>query len=407
MSSKFHTEIRHYRIFIIIDRILEIVYVGKTFAKDPTASIAAHLRGERSTTRDAFGSDDVRIATRVHLLESTKCTGAEAYKHVLAWGHYFSELGYALLMAAQTCDQCSNLLPETEAIYTSICAPYSLDDILARDVPLHDDESESERRIEISPLKQLNLRVRSDVIEAFKTFCESYHVTQSDGLRLLLLTDHSSHDQIMDSVWQETESYKQEIAKLQQANVELRQKRIDKEQREFQLSQDWAMITRQVVDYITDYSHPDNSLLPRLAPMSFSASKRKLDFHAYQYPAAAGCCTLTVDNLVYGKGRKPALFVLGRNDDDQLIKLRWYEKKDFVGISPRSSRYARKGTKWLVGCVAAKDGAMDLLLNIPLGCIHAHVIDTIDSPIATSYIQDSPTRSVNEIIFDAQQRKNH
>ena len=407
MSSKFHSLPRNYCIFVIIDRILKIAYVGKTYAKNPRANIAAHLRGERRTTRYDFGSDDVRVATVVCFLESTHCTGAEAYKHVLAWGHYFEKLGYALLMAAKTSAQCSNLLPDTEAIYTTICAPYSLDEILSRDVPLLEDESKSERHIEVSPLKQLNLRVRSDVVEAFKTFCESYHVTQSDGLRLLLLADHSSHDQMMDSVWQETEFHKQEIAKLQQANNDLRQKRIDKEQREYQLAQDWALITRQIVNYITDPSGISTSTLPRLTPMSFSASRYKLDFHAYQYPNEAGCCTLTVDSLVYGKGRKPALFILGHNENNQLIKLRWYEKKDFVGISPRSSKHALKGAKWLVGCVAAKDGAMDLLMSIPLECIYSHTIDTIDLSVATSSPPNSPTRSVNELILDAQQRKNH
>lgn len=58
------------------------------------------------------------------------------------------------------------------------------------------------------------------------------------------------------------------------------------------------------------------------------------------------------------------LFVLGKTNVGDKVKLRWYPKEHFVGITPRNEMYAYSGVRWLAGFVVAPDGATNLNIHI-------------------------------------------
>ena len=220
MKKKFYRVIKHHYICAVCDLLEDRVYIEKTCAKNPKSRYYAHLRGEVKATADELSLEVIEkdfVAFRV--LESLECTGAEAYKHVVAWGRFFKKEGCTLLMAPKTIAACEDLLPETEEIYRKVCAPVTLEEVWRRKIPIEKESAEAEKK---HCLKQMNIRVREDVIDWFKDFCRGEQLTQSEGLFKLLLSypdqsKESQQDMFAGEIRRrdrEIEGLKAEIARL-------------------------------------------------------------------------------------------------------------------------------------------------------------------------------------------------
>lgn len=388
MKDLFHNQIRPYYIYVIFCRMDGTAFIGKTYSKNPRARFNAHLRGECAQTRETFGPDCFdQSEITFQVLEALSCTGSDAYRHVVAWCRFFEDAGFELINAAGVVEDSEALLSQTQSIYAEVCAAFSLDEVLTRHVPMHQSPSAKEDPI---PLRQLNLRVRQDVMDGFKIFCEERSLTQSDALRLLLLSQENCNSQALaDSI---------------QRDLTIRDAQISALQTSLHMAKEKLALSSQnvLISIIGQTVYQDLSLrsfnppLSPLSPLSFRRAKQILDFSAYSYPGEAGSCYLVLDALVYGRGRQPALFVLGHAQDGTLIKLRWYPKKGFVGISPRSSIHAYRGSIWSVGYTVAKDGALDLIAAIPIDC-------PLTPALPQQYRVDNP--SLDSIISNAQNRK--
>jgi len=82
--------------------------------------------------------------------------------------------------------------------------------------------------------------------------------------------------------------------------------------------------------------------------------------------------------LFYGKGTTPPIFICGETADGKRIKVRWYPKAEYIGISPTSRAFAYEGSKWLMGYVPTRRGATDLVAAIPLASIKKDIEDEVN-----------------------------
>ena len=361
MKSEFYTKERIHHIYAIVDHMDGATYVGKTISENPRSRFCAHRRGECRLTRCEFSFvvSGMEQPVKFHLLESVVCTGSEAYRHVVAWCHFFRERGALMVNQKGTLLDAESLQPQTQEIYEGICAPHSLEEVLTREVvplrrkPEKDDYSPPPRRLSVS--------VPEETWETFKSFCSQNALSQKEGLRLLLLTQEEVDCQRLAA------SIQAELAKKDAEIAELEAK-LEKKRGYIRRMRDRNVI---VVEACQQFARGVISRLPapatpKLKGMSFKTAKRRVDFSSYAYPSGSGCDYFTPEHLVYGKGVAAALFVLGRNASGDKVKLRWYDKDSYVGATFKWSAHAYKGAFWLVGYTLAQDGAVDLVAALPL-----------------------------------------
>ena len=363
MKKEFYKEIKHHYIYAIMDLIEECVFVGKTCAKDPRSKYRAHLRGEIQMTKDDFEQGETEGVLSFRVLESLDCTEAEAYKHLLAWGHFFEENGCALIMAPKSAAACDDFLPETEEIYKKVCALVTLEEVWRRRVPI---EKEVEQ-IQEYPLKQMNIRLREDVMSWFRDFCQEEHLTQSEGLHQLLLARQEQLKSRQEDMFvRELRRKNREIQKLKAENNRLKQLKTDKGDAARKQRDCWIEMIRQMLAILFADKKGGDVLREPIPEYRYFKAKRSLALRDYLYPKSSGSCIIILEMFVRGDGKHAPLFIFGHTPEGEKMKLRWYPKPEQVGIYPRSDRYAYEGAEWLVGYIEAKDGAMDLLAVVPL-----------------------------------------
>ena len=374
MSSGFHTEIRKYWIYCILNEITETIFIGKTYAKRPKDQYYSHMREEHALTKDVYSMAYLTEPDFI-ILECVYCTGRIAFKHVLAWYHYFEEQGYAILTDEKAGDMVDNFSYETQEIYDQVCAPFELNEVLTRTVaePVIEPTKEDKQK-DKEKLVQFNVRLKESIAKAYRSFCNEQSVTQSDGLRLLLLgEDFADRDAVMQSYQREIVALKTENSKLKEENKKLLALQRDKESWALRHRKEWIHVAKTIVRrmveraYIPYFPFELNKRILRLK------SKEGYElFSSHNYPQKGGCYEVIVSGLVYGIGgenngpeRTVPLFVCGKHKDKIPLKFRWYPRQDFIGVSPNDRNISFEG-KWLLGCVIAKDGAADLVCAVPL-----------------------------------------
>lgn len=383
MAREFYEKIDHWYIYAVVSRRDKLAYIAKSCAKNPIARFYEHIRGEIKWTKDDFGPDGYSTDPEFVILESLDCTSPIAYRHIVAWCHYFEEQRFCLLNSPTKGWQCDYLKPDTKKIYDAICAPVSITEVLEREVVYERMEREPavimpDKPKSKSQMTQLNIRVLRNVAEAFREFCEQSHLSQNNALALLLAPENQARLETVNAPWQELQYQKELNEQLKIENEQLRKKRNELQLREKGYRKVIAKISNEVVGTIAKNNGKDFVKKPVLKAMHFKDAKRQLDFESYQYPDKYGIEEITLVGIVNGVQKMranrdlllpTALFVLGETNGGDKIKFRWYPKEHFVGITPRNEMYAYSGARWLAGFVVAPDGATDLIANIPLELI--------------------------------------
>ena len=368
-----HEDIRRHRIFALIEPDLDMVYIGKTCSKSLDAQRRAHMRGDVECTRDVFGTEAAAPDMDYYILEILDCTIVDAYKHILAWYRYFLENGYEIVGREKTLDDCQNLLPETQAIYDTVCAPVSLTEVFNRDV-LEPDAPAPLIKKPIRPLDaitQLNIRVKEETAQAFRNYCNHMNLSQSDGLTYLLSIQGPIQ---IPSLFRDLRYYKELAQYLQKENTAQKKAATERQNKEREIRRAIAAFSAAVVHAAQEtcgyFLHR-----PALKPKPYRRAKTYDNLEQYKYPEQSGCTTITLTDLAFGRGKakpdrsftntKAAIFVFGQTANDK-IKLRWYPKKDHIGITPTNEEYAHLGSEWIVAYRIANDGAADLIASVPL-----------------------------------------
>lgn len=373
MSSGFHTEIRKYWIYCILDEITETIFIGKTYAKRPKDQYYSHMREEHALTKDVYSMAYLTEPDFI-ILECVYCTGRIAFKHVLAWYHYFEEQGYAILTDEKAGHMVDNFSHETQKIYDQVCAPFELNEVLTRTVmePVIESTKEDKQK-DKEKLVQFNVRLKESVAKAYRSFCNEQGVTQSDGLRLLLLgEDFADRDVVMQSYQQEFDALKTENSKLKEENKKLLTLQSNEESWALRHRKEWTLVAKTIVSRMVERAYiPYFPFELNKKILRFKSKEGYELFSSHHYPQEGGCFEVIVSGLVYGLGRgnngperNVPLFVCGKLKDKTPLKFRWYPRQDFIGVHPNDKNISFEG-KWLLGGVIAKDSAVDLVCAVP------------------------------------------
>lgn len=371
MGSRFHTDSRSYYIYLLLDRVEQVFFVGKCRSKDPRARFRAHLRGELALTRDDFGPEgDSHDSVEFHILEDLVCTGADAYKHIVAWCCFFEEQGFILLNGHGTFWHCDSLHPKTNAIYQEVCLPYTLDQVLNRrfDVPRHTEPSNFAPQ-----MTQLNLRAEQSVADSFRQFCTTHNWTQNEALnQLLLLTKHTGYQCALDAAQQRAERQECTIQALQTELADLRKQLSDIKQAHQTACAARTNMEKGFFDLLLKYGHPpaeENHQTFRSYASELRCAQSASSFTRYHYPQESGSAVIRLDSVYYGKGRSAPLLIQGETDNGVFLKLRWFPREGYLGITPRSKRFPNIGSYLIVGYRKLDSGAAELMAALPLDVI--------------------------------------
>lgn len=352
--AKHHTDLRSFWIYaLVLDRD---IFVGKTTSPRISAVYSRHRCSDVAATR---GFLDQEEAPSLHVLEELTCTGSEAYRHVLAWLHWFEAAGYCSINHTRTAVSSEELYPPTEEIYRKI-PQLPVEQILeqTRLTKPSDGNRKPPRKLALlsQPRKQvqMNLRMEEKDKKRFDQFCRKNDLKSREALGLLLdqiSKDHSHLDQLLSdqkALRQENETLKDKLAVQQGQALPSKERQMEAYLR---------FVKPIIAEYIRLISpQPEDHSLPAFPYKRF----QKQTTARYEYPEE-GTLLLTAEALLWGRNR--ARFLVGQDEDGNYRKLRHYSRETFVGILPWDYP---SGIRWLIGCRQASDGAMEIAAAFPL-----------------------------------------
>ena len=351
--SKYHAEIRRFRIFALI--LEEDFFIGKTASLRISAVYSRHRCGHVAATRDIM---DQEKPPALYILEDLNCTGAEAYRHILAWICRFEEEGYCTINHTGTAISSEHLYPHTEEILNRLLRE-SMGEILARSFVSKPSDADLRppRKPAFLPHPekqvQMNLRMSEKDKKNFDRFCKKHHLKSREALGLLLdqITGEDTHRQMLLSeqalLRQEKDSLKKQLAICQGKVLSPRE----------QKTTDFVHFLKiGCAEYLQHLFPEEQDQIQVLPYKRFQMQNRG----RYEYPESEGFLLLTVQAVFWGRNK--ARFVIGQGPDGEFRKLRYYSKPLYAGAL--IWEYPA-GTRWLVGCRKATDGAMEIAAAFP------------------------------------------
>ena len=344
----------------------DIVYVGRTRSKDLRRVLRYHTDGRKRITAGDFSGNVTTSKPTIHVLEIIEnCSAALAYRHNLAWHRHLDENGYVTIASEKIDDAAYTMLPETVDIYRHISeieiVPLLEQQYIPSVIQRSDSELEHESDKHKKRMLQLNLKIDEKEHEAFLELCRNNNMTQREVFCMLLanFTDSGSVQIIKD----QSDTIKKQLEKIEKLRTLPRGMKAD-----IRLKEALSFVKNAINRYI-DLMCCDLSVEEPLLKCITWDSFIKLfpNRSMYAYPAKDGFIIMQMEAICYGKGRYSAVFLWGEDlETGQKKKVRYYPKKEYIGISLPKNQYLYQGMVLLVGCRISSDGAADLYTALPV-----------------------------------------
>lgn len=388
IMGRHHTEIRQFRIFALV--LGEEIFVGKTTSPRISAVYSRHRCGTVVATQ---GILDQEKRPSLHILEQLECTGSDAYRHVLAWIHLFEQAGYCGINHMATATSSELLYPPTEAIL-KVLPQEPAQQILARTYVQKPSEANirPSRKLAFLPEPekqvQMNLRMTAKDKKTFDRFCRKHRLKSREALGLLLdqITGEDTHlNELLSAqkeLREENNKLKDQLVVLSGKEPPVQEKRCEAYLRFMQLGLE-AYIQCM-------FPNGDEDVLPAIPYKRF----RKQTSICYEYPEEEGFLLMTAEVSLWGGNR--SRFVVGRGENGEYLKLRYYPRPLFAGVPMWDYP---SGTRWLVGCRKAADGAMELAAAFPMPPVPEKTVEA-DTPI-----KSERRISLDDLIQQAEEKR--
>lgn len=368
MDQRHYIEIKPFRIYALLLQAEEnFIYIGKTTARRMSAVYSRHRTGSVKATACYF---DQEKPPQMYLLQTCNVTASEAYRRVVAWCHLFLQAGYAGINHERTLSQARNLLPKTKQIVQSLMQE-PLPDILRRTYLEHPSDAdlipERQAVAEVVQKKiQMNIRIGTRDKNRFDRFCRKGGLNQREGFSLLLdrVADSESHP-AMAALLKERE---EKIAQLKQENSRYKAKLADSgsSRKETALEKKLEFQRTGIQQYL-QMLFPEKEGNASLPETSWRRYMRQFsEDEKPRYPAQEGFMLLQPEMIVWGNSLHRPCFLVGKGADEKRYLLRCYPRRDFIGIPIREFYRVEPGTLCYVGYQQSQDGAMELLMALPL-----------------------------------------
>lgn len=370
MSKSAHGTPRNYTIFAIIvtdDSGNLVAYIGKTVSQNLLRVLRRHTAGENKLTAEDFLRGTYEQPPTIHELQTIYGDAAYAYRYVISWLRRFDDAGFVTLTYPGIEYAAYHMLPETEAIYQRVLdiplepllsTPYSPPPKITVEPPaVHNAPTQ---------LLQLNIRVDHSEFDAFCALCEENNLTRREGI-VMLLSEHKPA--VSDPLILEQKATIIEQLEAIKALNERATRLSRGANADINLKNTLEFCRIGIARYIELSLGEDNTNEKAIKCLSwnqFDASD--FDRRQYDYPEADGYTVLQMEAMCYGHGRRPAIFLWGIDTErkQRFIKLRYYPKTNYMGLSIPHSPYLQKGNLILIGHKTASDGASDVYMALPL-----------------------------------------
>lgn len=345
MMARLHTEVLQYRIYALV--LVDSVFVGKTAARRLSQVFSIHRTGAVKTTQ---GILDQQTPPTLHLLEELRCTGAEAYKHVLAWIAYLEQAGYSSVNQVKTIDAADTLYPHTKEILRDLPRKPAEDLLAETRLKKPTDGDRKPERASIlwkKPEKtvQMNLRMSSSDREKLQGYCKTHNLRTRDAAGILL--DQAAGEDT--HLRQLQAAYQKELNMLRRS-YEKKQSGAEERAEAF-----LTFLRPGLADFLR-WICPEGDPLPT---MPYNRFRRQLPRGVYyEFPAREGFFRIKPEWILYG--RNHAKFLVGRSETGEHWKLRSYDRPLYAGLPVATDGW------WVVGCRKAGDGAMEIAAAFPI-----------------------------------------
>lgn len=384
---------RTYTIFAItataVDGDDPLVFVGKTTQTDLQAVLRYH-RKHNYYARPVFeeGTDIC-----IHVLDTVTGSASDAYRYVLAYMRYFLETGLDVVSHYKPYESCLDLSSETQRIFDMV-SDKSLDDILepscstTKPIP-----SSQNSLVKKGPLtSRLSIRISKREYEEYCSFCQALQVSQRDGLLTLLAQNNSAKSILAQRLQEQAQTISQQKKHIQHLDSILengsRGAKADKRIIEA------LLICRQGVYQYIQHLFSGKTLPPPLPCYSWNSFARYNNiWREYKYPTHNTPFHFQLQHLCYGKGPNACIFLFGIDPcTEEKLRLRFYDKREYIGPRPHRSPFFYEGACLLVVCKQDERGTADMLLGLPIP-------ETTTEPLETA--SDDTPRSLNAILSNA------
>ena len=382
IMGRHHTEIRQFRIFALV--LGEEIFVGKTTSPRISAVYSRHRCGTVAAPRGILDQEE---RPSLHILEQLECTGADAYRHILAWIHLFEQAGFYSINHVATAVSADVLYPPTETILQAL-PKEPVQQILERTYV----QKPSEANIAPSPKLaflpmpekkvQMNIRMAVKDKKTFLRFCRKHRLKSGEALGLMLdqVTGENTHLQQLLSAQKE----------LREENIKLKKQLAVRSGKESPVQEKRAeaylRFLQPGLEAYIQYLFPreEGDVLPAV---SFKRFQKQTNIR-YEYPQEEGFLLLTAEASLWGRNR--SRFIVGRGENSKSLKLRYYQKPWYTGVPIWDYP---SGTLWMVGCRKAADGAMELVAAFPMPPVLEETVE-----------EDTPTEAERKASLDDQIR---
>lgn len=279
---------------------------------------------------------------------------------MLAWIHLLEQAGYCSINHMATAVSSELLYPTTEAILKEL-PEEPVDQILARtyvEKPAQANwKQEKEAPIFHKKEKhvQMNLRMTAKDKKVFDRFCRKYRLKAREAMGLLLdqITGEDTHLKqllsIRKDLREENKKLKDQLAVWSGKEPSLQEQRSEAY---------LHFLQPGLAEYMQRlFPNGEENTLQTIPYKRF----RKQTSIRYEYPKEEGFLLLTAEVSLWGRNR--SRFVMGRGENGEYLKLRYYSKPLYAG---KFIWDYPGGTRWLVGCRQAADGALEIAAAFPL-----------------------------------------
>jgi len=377
---------KRYRVFAIYGEVEgsdPMIRIGQTKMAD-LKTVLRYYRNESKTAQDLFKSG---VHTEIFLLEMEHLTEAVAYQRRIAWIRYFMEAGSDVITHRKPYEDALNLFGGAEAYYQKIM-DIPAETVLNRRNAVPNPECSAEpvstkqekHNEELS--RRLSVRLAEKDYLTLSKLCNEKGITQKECLRLLLLSA-GRNESYAAQVLQEKNK---RISELEIENEKLRK---DKRQKDAyaRLKEAFYFARRGVSLFLRD------QLEMMGMPEEDDGEYAYRNLQEYKYPEEE-FFYFRLETVQYGKGRHAARFLLGRNcATEKKVKLRFYPREEFCGISPLSAEFYIEDAEFFVGCRRINPDVADLFLASPVFCRHKTNEPTEDEENLESILRDAVRRS--------------
>lgn len=216
---------------------------------------------------------------------------------------------------------------------------------------------------------QLCLRLTPEDKSAFQNYCSRTNMRQTDAFVKLLNTSGENENPDVRRLTKLLEELEERCTQLAEENEKLRNEilRPRSDRIESSAREKFRVAQKAIRDFVKATYTKDRYTDFPIREFRYEDFKRCYP-HAeeYQYPAEEGTYIVYPQALVWGKTRHPCYFVMCKTGAGEYLKFRFYDKPEFLGVHVRKSFYAQLDTPWMFVAREAVDGAVDLLVALPL-----------------------------------------